>query len=48
MKWKKLGNIIRPDNINRDWMVTHAMDPTVDFVDGDIYRIYFCGRNRKI
>jgi len=47
MKWKKLGNIIRPDNINRDWMVTHAMDPTVDFVHGDIYRIYFCGRNKS-
>ena len=47
MKWKKIGNIIRPDNIKRDWMVTHAMDPTVDFVSGDIYRVYFCGRNNE-
>ncbi len=47
MKWKKIGNIIRPDNINRDWMVTHAMDPTVDLVSDDVYRVYFCGRNNE-
>jgi hypothetical protein len=47
MKWKKIGNIIRPDNVNRDWMVTHAMDPTVDYVKDDIYRVYFCGRNKN-
>ena len=45
MNWRKLGQIITPENINRDWMVTHAMDPTVDLVEGDVYRFYFCGRN---
>lgn len=45
MKWRKLGNIIRPDNVNRDWMITHAMDPVADHVGDDIYRVYFCGRN---
>jgi hypothetical protein len=45
MKWKKLGQIITPENINREWMITHAMDPTVDHVEGDIFRFYFCGRN---
>ena len=47
MKWKKLGLIFEPKTVNRDWMITHAMDPTVDHVDGDIFRIYFCGRNIK-
>ena len=47
MKWKKLGLIFEPKTVNRDWMITHAMDPTVDHVDDDIYRIYFCGRNIK-
>ena len=45
MKWKKLGQIISPEKVNRRWMVTHAMDPTVDHLSGDIFRIYFCGRN---
>jgi len=47
MKWKKLGQIITPENINREWMITHAMDPTVDHVGGDIFRFYFCGRNNS-
>ncbi|SVE35456.1 uncharacterized protein METZ01_LOCUS488310, partial [marine metagenome] len=46
MKWKKLGLIFEPKTVNRDWMITHAMDPTVDHVKDDIYRIYFCGRNK--
>ena len=45
MKWKKIGQIISPEKVNRKWMVTHAMDPTVDHLSGDIFRIYFCGRN---
>lgn len=47
MTWKKLGQIITPEKVNRSWMHTHAMDPTVDHVEGDIYRIYFCGRNKE-
>ncbi len=47
MKWKKLGLIFTPKTVNRDWMITHAMDPTVDHVNDDIYRVYFCGRNIK-
>ena len=47
MKWKKLGLIFEPKTVNRDWMITHAMDPTVDHVKDDIYRIYFCGRNNQ-
>ena len=47
MKWRKLGLIFEPRTVNRDWMITHAMDPTVDHVIGDIFRIYFCGRNEQ-
>lgn len=45
MKWKKLGLIIKPKTVNRDWMITQAMDPIADHLKGDIFRIYFCGRN---
>lgn len=45
--WRKLGPIITPEKVNRKWMVTHAMDPTVDHVGGDVFRIYFCGRNTQ-
>ena len=45
MKWKKLGKIFSPQDVNRNWMVTHAMDPVADHIKDDIYRIYFCGRN---
>jgi len=44
--WIKKGLIIEPKTVNRSWMVTHAMDPTVDHLEGDIFRIYFCGRNK--
>ncbi len=47
MKWKKLGQIITPNTINREWMITHAMDPTVDHIEGDLFRVYFCGRNTQ-
>ena len=47
MKWKKLGLIIEPKKINRYWMITHGMDPTVDYLHDDVFRIYFCGRNKN-
>lgn len=45
MKWKKLGKIFSPETVNREWMITHAMDPVADHIKDDIFRIYFCGRN---
>lgn len=45
MKWKKLGRIIKPSG-DIEWMRTHAMVPTPDLVEGDIYRIYFSGRDK--
>jgi len=47
MQWKKLGLIITPKNVNRPWMVTHGMDPFADHIEGDIFRVYYCGRNAK-
>jgi hypothetical protein len=44
MKWKKLGLIIQPRK-DMAWMRTHAMVPTADHNQGDIYRIYFSGRD---
>ncbi|MDP8213178.1 MAG: hypothetical protein P9X22_07835 [Candidatus Zapsychrus exili] len=44
MKWRKLGRIIEPSKEIK-WMQTHAMLPTVDYLEGDIYRVYFSGRD---
>lgn len=45
MSWIKKGLIIQPTG-NLQWTITHAAVPTADKVRGDIYRIYFAGRNR--
>jgi len=42
--WIKQGLIFKPDG-QFDWCVTHAMLPVADKIDGDIYRIYFSGRD---
>ncbi len=44
MKWKKLGQIIKPQP-EVSWMQTHAMLPTADHIKGDVFRIYFSGRD---
>ncbi|KZR78105.1 hypothetical protein [Prochlorococcus marinus] len=45
--WKKLGRLIKPEDYNYDWIVTHAMDPTVLHLRDSIYRVYYCGRNNS-
>jgi predicted GH43/DUF377 family glycosyl hydrolase len=45
MKWVKKGLIFAPGG-QFDWMMTHAMLPTADHLEGDIYRIYFSPRDR--
>ena len=48
MAWKKIGQIITPEKSKQEMdEKTHAMDPTVDFLYDDIFRIYFCGRNEN-
>lgn len=43
--WKKRGLIIKPQK-NLGWMQTHAMLPTVDYLQRNIYRVYFSGRDK--
>ena len=45
MNWIKKGLIFKPEG-QYDWMTTHAQCPTVDQIDGDLYRIYFSGRDK--
>ncbi len=46
MKWEKLGQIITPNTL-LFWNRTHAMLPTADHIHGDIFRIYFSGRDQQ-
>lgn len=46
MRWKKLGNIFRPEN-ESDWMVSHAAVPIADYLGDDLFRIYFSTRDRQ-
>lgn len=45
MKWIKKGLIIKPQ-AGLDWMVTHAMIPFAESIGGDLYRVYFSGRDK--
>jgi len=44
MKWEKLGLIIKPRG-DVSWLRTHAMVPTVDYLNGDLIRVFFSGRD---
>ena len=46
MKWTKKGLIFSPEG-QHDWVMSHAMLPIADRIDGDLYRIYFSGRDRE-
>ena len=46
MKWVKKGLIFSPEG-QHEWVMTHAMLPVADHLGGDIYRIYFSGRDDK-
>ena len=45
MRWTKKGLIIEPTG-QFDWMVTHASIPFAERIQGDLYRVYFYGRDR--
>src|SRR3990172_4425080 len=45
-RWKKIGKIFEPQG-RGDWMVTHAMVPTVYQVHGNSVRVYFSGRDQE-
>ena len=44
MNWEKKGLIFIPDK-DINWMVAYAALPVAYHLDGDIYIIYFAGRN---
>ncbi len=45
-QWKKCGLILRPlDHL--PWVVNYMWVPTVDHVEGDVYRVYFASRNQQ-
>ena len=46
MAWRKLGRIFVPSG-ELDWSRTHAALSLPEWVDGDIFRIYFSGRDDK-
>jgi hypothetical protein len=46
MKWTKKGLIFSPEG-QHEWVMSHAMLPIADRIDGDLYRIYFSGRDRE-
>jgi hypothetical protein len=42
--WRKLGHVYTPDG-SKPWMRTHAANPIADWVEGDLFRIYFSSRD---
>ena len=46
MKWKKLGLVFCPTG-GVEWMQSHATNPVVEFLEGDLFRIYFSPRDSK-
>lgn len=46
MKWKKLGKIFDVDNIDLEWMNSHAMMPVVEKYSEDEIRVYFSPRDK--
>jgi predicted GH43/DUF377 family glycosyl hydrolase len=46
MKWIKKGLIFEPPK-NLGWMVSHAANPVAEHLGGDLYRVYFSGRDER-
>lgn len=47
-KWRKLGHLYTPNGVDRHSKIkTHAANPMPVLLDGDIYRIFFSGRDAK-
>lgn len=45
-KWQKLGVLYAPSDINRHTkLISHAANPLPVLLDGDVYRIFFSGRD---
>jgi hypothetical protein len=47
-KWKKLGLLYAPDGADRDRkLLSHAANPLPVLLDGDIYRVFYSGRDAE-
>lgn len=46
MKWEKKGLIFKP-NKSVEWMTEYAANPVAYHLGGNLYRVYFAGRNNK-
>ncbi len=46
MKWIKKRLIFEPPR-NLGWMVSHAANPVAEHLTGDLYRVYFSGRDNR-
>lgn len=46
MKWKKLGKIFDVDNIDLEWMNSHAMMPVVEKYSENKIKVYFSPRDK--
>ena len=47
MKWIKQGLIASPKQFKLKWWDSYGMDPCTLKLRGDLYRVFFCGRNKK-
>ena len=47
IKWKKIGLIVNPKDFQLDWWSTYGMDPCSLYLKGDLYRVFFCGRDNQ-
>jgi hypothetical protein len=46
MRWERLGRIFEPSG-QRDWMVSHASVPYAEWLEGDLFRVYFTPRDAR-
>jgi predicted GH43/DUF377 family glycosyl hydrolase len=46
MLWRKLGLVFHAED-RAHWMRSHASNPVVEHVDGDLFRVYFSTRDEK-
>lgn len=46
MEWEKLGRVFNPQGQSK-WVKTHSMLPVADNIGGDLFRIYFSGRDEN-
>jgi hypothetical protein len=46
MRWRKLGQLYSPRSVHPK-LVSHAANPLAVALSGDVYRIFFCGRDTQ-